>query len=77
MSLEGKIFNVSGHPFGMVMQADSLIEFFFFDGGCLGKVTGSKKEVVVVEMVVGLVERVILANLKVLLEVFVLVQVMD
>ena len=61
----------------MVMEADSLIEFFFFDGGCLEKVTGSKKEVVVVEMVVGIVERVVLANLKVLLEVFVLVQVMD
>ena len=30
-----------------------------------------------VEMVVGMVERVVLANLKLLLKVFVLVQVMD
>ena len=34
-------------------------ELFFFDGDCSGKVTGSKKEVVVVEMVVGVVERVV------------------
>ena len=59
MSLEGKISNVGGNPFGMVIRADSLMEFFFFDGGCLRKVTGSKKEVVVVEMVVRVVERVV------------------
>ena len=39
--------------FGTVMCANSLMEFFFFDGGCSWKVTGPKKEVVVVEMVVG------------------------
>ena len=38
---------------GIVMCANSLIESFFFDGGCSWKVTGPKKEVVVVEMVVG------------------------
>ena len=43
--------NVDGRPFGMVIRADFLMEFFFFDG-CLGKVIGSKVEVVVVEMVV-------------------------
>ena len=53
------MFNVGGNPFGMVIRADSLMEFFFFDGGCLGKVAGSKKEVVVVEMVVRAVERVV------------------
>ena len=42
ISLEGKMFNAGEHPFGMVMQADFLMEFFFFDGGCLGK-AGSKK----------------------------------
>ena len=45
--------NVGGRFFCMVMWEDSLTEFFFFDGGCSGKVTGSKKEVVLVEMVVG------------------------
>ena len=65
--------NVGGHLFGMVLWADSLMEFFFFDGDCSGKVTGSKKEVVVVEMVVGVVERVVWANLGVLLEVVTLV----
>ena len=59
MSLERKMSNVGGHLFGMVLWADSLMEFFFFDGDCSGKVTGSKKEVVVVEMVVGVVERVV------------------
>ena len=59
MSVEGKMSNNGGRPFVMVMWADSLMEFLFFDGGCLGKVTDSKKEVVVVEMVVGIVERVV------------------
>ena len=76
MSLEGKMSNAGGRPFGIVMRADSLMEFFFFDGGCLGKVTGSKKEVVVVEMVVEMVGRVALANLGVLMEVVILVQLM-
>ena len=52
MSLEGKMSNVRGRSFGMVMQADSLMEFLF-DGSYLGKVTGSTKEVVMFEMVVG------------------------
>ena len=54
--------------------------FFFVYGGRLGKVTGAKMEVVVVEMVgvgecggSGGVVRVVWANLEVLLEVFVLV----
>ena len=58
-SLEGKMSNNGGRLFGMVIRADFLKEFFFFDGGCLRKVTGSKKEVVAVEMVVGVVERVV------------------
>ena len=57
MVLEEKMFNVGGSRFGMVMWADSLMEFFFFDGGCLGKLTGTKKELVAIEMVVGVVER--------------------
>ena len=68
--------NAGGCPFGIVMQADSLMEFFFFNGGCLGKMTGSKKEMVVVEMVVWMVGRVVLANLGVLIEVVILVQLM-
>ena len=67
MSLEGKMSNVGGRFFGKVTQADSLMEFFSFDGICLGNVTGSTKELLVVEMVVGKVERVVLANLGVLL----------
>ena len=62
-TLEGKMSNVGGHPFAIVMRADSLMEFFLFDGSCLWEVTGSMKEVVVVEMVVGKVNRVVLANL--------------
>ena len=68
--------NVGEHSFGMVVQTDSLMEFFFFDGCCLGKVTGSKKEMVVIKMVVAMVERVVLANVGVLLEVVILVQLM-
>ena len=53
MSLESKISKVGGRPFVMVMMwADFLMEFFFFDGSCLGKVTGSKMEVMVVDMLV-------------------------
>ena len=62
-ALEGKMSNVGGHPFAIVMRADSLMEFFLFVGSCLWEVTGSMKEVVVVEMVVGKVNRVVLANL--------------
>ena len=64
--------NVGGLPFDMMMQADCLMEFFLFGGSCLGKVTGSTKEVVVVQMVVGMVERMVLTNLGVLLEVAIL-----
>ena len=45
------------------------MEFFFFDGGCLGKVTGSKVEVVGVEVVLWVVS----VNFGVLLEVVILV----
>ena len=48
------------------------MELFFVDGGCLGKVTGSKMEVVGKKMVVGMVEGLVLANLGVLLEVIIL-----
>ena len=57
--LEGKKSNDGERPFGMVMRADFLKEFSFFDGDCLKKVTGSRKEGVVVEMVVGVVENVV------------------
>ena len=55
MSLERKMSSVGGRPFGMVMWEDFLMELFFFDDGCLGKVTGSKMKVVVVEVVAWLV----------------------
>ena len=45
-SLEGKMSSDGGRLFGIVMRADFLKEFFFFDGFCLGKVTVSKKDVV-------------------------------
>ena len=61
--------NVGGHTFGMVMQEDFFMELFFFDDGCLGKMNGSKMEVVVLEVVVWVVG----ANLGVLLEVVILV----
>ena len=47
--------NVGGHPFGTVMREDFFMELFLFYGGCSGKVTGSKMEVVVVEIVVCVV----------------------
>ena len=75
-SLEGKFSNVGGRLFGVVMRADSLMEFFLFDGSCLRKVAGLIKEVMVVEMVVGIVESVDLTDLGVLLEVVILVQLM-
>ena len=75
-SLEGKFSNVGGHLFGVVMRADSLMEFFLFDGSCLREVAGLIKEVMVVEMVVGIVESVDLTDLGVLLEVVILVQLM-
>ena len=75
-SLEGKFSNVGGRLFGVVMRADSLMEFFLFDGSCLREVAGLIKEVMVVEMVVGIVESVDLTDLEVLLEVVILVQLM-
>ena len=51
-SLEEKMPSVRGLSFGMVMQADSLMEFSF-DVTCLGKVTSSTKEVMMFEVVVG------------------------
>ena len=75
-SLQGEMSNVGGHPYDVVMWADSLMEFFLFDGSCLGKVTGSTKEVVLVEIVVEIVESVVLPDLGVLLEVVILVQLM-
>ena len=68
--------NVSGHPFGMVMQENSLMQVFIFDGGCLGRVTGPRKVVVVVEMVVRIVGREVLSNLRVLMDVVILVLLM-
>ena len=55
MSLERKMSSVGGRPFVMVMREDFFMELFFFDDGCLGKVPGSKMEVVVVEVVAWLV----------------------
>ena len=67
-SLEEKMSNVGGCLIGVVMRADSLMEC------CLGEVTGSIEIVVMIKMVVGVVERVVLADLGVLLEVVILVQ---
>ena len=76
-SLAGKMSNVGGRPFGMVMRANSLTEVFFFvDVGYLGRVTGPRKEVVVVEMVVGIVGWEVLTNLGVLMKVVILVLLM-
>ena len=76
-SLEGNISNDGGHPFGMVMWASSLKEVFCSGGTCcLGQVTGPRKEVVVVKMVVGMVRREVLINLVVLMEVVILVLLM-
>ena len=68
LNVPGRGNVVGGHPFGMVMQEDFFMEVFFFDGGCLWKVTGSKMELVVVKVVVW----VVWANFGVLLEVVIL-----
>ena len=65
--------NDGGRAFRMVMRADFLMKLFFFDGGRLGKVTGANIEVVMVEMVVGVVDQVVCANLGMLLQVVILV----
>lgn len=60
MSVEGKMPNVSGHIFGMVMRTDFLRLILFLHSGCLGKVTGAKAEMeVVAEMVVELATQVV------------------
>ena len=64
--------NIGGHTFSMVMQEDFFMEFFLFDGGCLWNVADPKMEVVVMDLVVW----VVWANLGVLLEVVILVQLM-
>ena len=47
------MYRVVGRPFGVVMREDFLMELFSLVVIVLGKVTGSKKEeVVVVEVVV-------------------------
>ena len=53
-----------------------MIKFLLFDGSCLGEEIDSTKEVLVVEMIVGMVESMVLADLGLLLEVVILVQVM-
>ena len=55
-SLEGKMSNVGGGLFGVVMWADSLMEC------CLWEVTGSIANVVVVEMVVGVFKSMVMAD---------------
>ena len=53
LSLEGKMYRVDGRPFGVVMREDFLMELFSLVVLVLGKVTGSKKDkVMVVEVIV-------------------------
>ena len=61
---------IDGRSFGMVMQEDFFMDLFFLYGTCLWEVSGSKKEEAVVVEVVAWVMR---ANLRVLLEVVILV----
>ena len=61
--------------FGMVMHESSLMEVYFFDGGCLWRVTGPRKKVVV-EMVIGMLQREVLSNLGVMMEMVIFVQLM-
>ena len=75
-SLEVKMSNVGGHLFVVVMWEDPLMEFLLFDGSCLGEEFSSRKEMLVVEMVMGIIESMVLADLGLLLEVVILVQVM-
>ena len=73
-SLEGNMSNVGGHPSAMVMRANSLMEVFFFDDGCLGRVTCPRQEVVVVETVVGMVRREIWGLMEVVILVLLMVR---
>ena len=60
MSVEGKMPNVGGNLFGMMMRTDFLRLILFLHSGCLGKVTGARAEMeVVVEMVVELATQVV------------------
>ena len=59
MSLERKMSNVGGHLFGGVTRKDFLIGLFIFDGGYLDEMGGANMDVVVVEMVVGVVLKVV------------------
>lgn len=62
-SLKGNMSKVGGCPFGMVMQVSSLMEVFFSDTHCLGRVTGQREGVVVVVgMIVGMVQREVSTN---------------
>ena len=73
-SLEGSMSNLGGCPFNMGMWANSLKEVSCSGGSCcLWRVTGRRKEVEVVEMVIGMVQREVLTNLEVLMEVVILV----
>ena len=54
MFLEGKTSSVGGRPLDMVIRED-FMEVFFLDGTCLGKMAGSKKEVMVVDVFVCLI----------------------
>ena len=67
-SLEVKMSIVGGRLFGVVMWAESVVEC------CLGEVTGSIENVVMVKMLVRAVESMVLTDSVVLLEVVILVQ---
>lgn len=60
MSVEGKMPNVGGNLFGMMMRTDFLRLILVLHSGCLGKMMGAKAEMeVVVEMVVELATQVV------------------
>ena len=56
MSVKGKMSNVNGCLFRIVMLSDFFRLLLFLDGGRQGKVTGVKVEM---EMVVGVVARMV------------------
>ena len=72
------MYNVGGHPYHHPYgdRENSLMEVFFFDGDCLGRVSCPRKEMVVVKMVIGMFWREVLTNLGVLMEVVILVLLM-
>ena len=66
--------NDGERTFRMVTWVSSLKEVFCSGGSCcLGQVTGPREDVVVVEMVAGMVWKEVLNNLVVLMEVVILV----